>query len=79
MELPLRKQIQTEGENCTQKIFIPFLNSRFCLLTTLFGRSDKKKNVTGGACGMNGDRRGAYRVLVGKPEGRKPLVRPRSK
>jgi hypothetical protein len=24
-----------------------------------------------------GERRGAYRVLVGKPEGRKPLGRPR--
>jgi hypothetical protein len=24
-----------------------------------------------------GERRGAYRVLVGKPEGRRPLVRPR--
>jgi len=24
-----------------------------------------------------GERRGAYRVLVGKPEGRMPLVRPR--
>jgi len=24
-----------------------------------------------------GDRRGAYRVLVGKPEGKKPLGRPR--
>jgi hypothetical protein len=24
-----------------------------------------------------GERRGAYKVLVGKPEGRRPLVRPR--
>jgi hypothetical protein len=24
-----------------------------------------------------GERRGAYRALVGKPEGRRPLVRPR--
>jgi hypothetical protein len=24
-----------------------------------------------------GERRGAYRVLVGKPEGRRPLERPR--
>jgi hypothetical protein len=24
-----------------------------------------------------GERRGAYRVLVGKPEGKRPLVRPR--
>jgi len=26
---------------------------------------------------MYGDRRGAYRILVGKPEGRRPLGRPR--
>jgi len=33
----------------------------------------------GGACSKYGgeERRGAYRVLVGKPEGRMPLVRPR--
>ena len=31
----------------------------------------------GRACGMCGDKRGEYRVLVGKPEGKKPLVRPR--
>jgi hypothetical protein len=26
---------------------------------------------------MYGDRRGAYRILVGRPEGKTPLVRPR--
>jgi hypothetical protein len=26
-----------------------------------------------------GDRRGAYRVLVGKPEGKRPLGRPRGR
>jgi hypothetical protein len=28
-------------------------------------------------CGTYGERRGAYRALVGKPEGRRPLGRPR--
>jgi hypothetical protein len=28
---------------------------------------------------MYGDRRGIYRVLVGKPEGKRPLGRPRHK
>ena len=32
-----------------------------------------------GACGTNGERRGAYRVLVGKPEGKIPLGRPWSR
>ena len=36
-----------------------------------------RKNEMGRACGMCGDKRGEYRVLVGKPEGKKPLVRPR--
>jgi hypothetical protein len=31
----------------------------------------------GGACSPNGEKRNAYRLLVGKPEGRRPLGRPR--
>jgi hypothetical protein len=29
------------------------------------------------ACRANGARRNAYRILVGKPEGKRPLGRPR--
>jgi hypothetical protein len=36
-----------------------------------------EKNEMGGACRVYGERRGVYRVLVGKPEGKRPLVRPR--
>jgi hypothetical protein len=28
---------------------------------------------------MNGEKRNAYRILVGKPEGKTPLRRPRSR
>jgi hypothetical protein len=31
----------------------------------------------GGACSSDGEGRGVYRVLVGKPEGKRPLGRPR--
>jgi hypothetical protein len=31
----------------------------------------------GRACSTNGEKRNAYRLLVGKPEGRRPLGRPR--
>jgi hypothetical protein len=30
----------------------------------------------GGACGTIGEKRNAYRLLVGKPEGKRPLGRP---
>ena len=36
-----------------------------------------EKNEMGWACGAYGEERGVYRVLVGKPEGRKPMGRPR--
>jgi len=31
----------------------------------------------GWTCGAYGEKRGVYRVLLGKPEGRRPLGRPR--
>jgi hypothetical protein len=31
----------------------------------------------GGSCSKNGEKRNAYRLLVGKPEGKRPLGRPR--
>jgi hypothetical protein len=31
----------------------------------------------GGACSTNGEKRNAYKIFVGKPEGRRPLGRPR--
>jgi hypothetical protein len=31
----------------------------------------------GRACSTNGEKRNAYRILLGKPEGKKPIGRPR--
>jgi hypothetical protein len=31
----------------------------------------------GGSCSTNGEKRNTYRLLVGKPEGKRPLGRPR--
>jgi hypothetical protein len=31
----------------------------------------------GRACSTNGEKKNAYRILVGKPEGKRPLGRPR--
>jgi hypothetical protein len=36
-----------------------------------------KADEMGGACSTNGAKRSAYRILVGKPEGKRPLGRPR--
>jgi hypothetical protein len=36
-----------------------------------------EKDEIGRACSAYGERRGVYRVLVGKPEGKRPLGRPR--
>jgi hypothetical protein len=36
-----------------------------------------KEDEMGGACRKNGEKRKAYRILVGKPEGKRPLGRPR--
>jgi hypothetical protein len=33
----------------------------------------------GRACSRNGEKRNAYSILVGKPEGKRPLGRPRRK
>jgi len=38
---------------------------------------DQIENEIGGACSKYRERRGAYRILVGKPEGSRPLGRPR--
>jgi hypothetical protein len=38
-----------------------------------------KKIEMGGACSTYGERSGAYRVLVGKPEEKRPLIIPRSR
>jgi hypothetical protein len=36
-----------------------------------------KVNEVGGACGHMGEERKVYKVLVGKPKGKRPLERPR--
>jgi hypothetical protein len=35
-----------------------------------------KRNEMGGTCSRYGERRGIYRILLWKPEGKRPLVTP---
>jgi len=48
-----------------------------CTPHQIFLDNQIEKNEMCGACGMNGKGRDVYRVLVGKPEGKRPLQRPR--
>ena len=48
-----------------------------CMLTQHYSSDQIEKNEMGGACSVYGERRGIYRVLVGKPEGKRPPGRPR--
>ena len=48
------------------------------MLLTQYCAGDKiEKNEMGGACGTYGGEERVYRVLVGKPEGKRPVGRPR--
>ena len=47
------------------------------LLTQYCAGGKIEKNEMGGACGTCGEMRGVHRVLVGKPERKRPLGRPR--
>ena len=50
---------------------------RSVLLTKCYSGDQIEKNEVGGACSTYGEKRGVYGVLVGKPEGKRPLGRPR--
>jgi hypothetical protein len=51
-------------------------NFMICTPHPIFG-GDKIENEMGGACTADGEEKGVYRILVGKPEGKRPLWRPR--
>ena len=51
----------------------------FFLFLTKYHSTDQFKDEMGGTCGTYGERRGTYRVLLGKPEGKRPLGRPMRK
>jgi hypothetical protein len=44
-----------------------------CTAHQILWSDEIEKNELGGACSAYGDGRGVYRVLVGKPEGKRPL------
>jgi hypothetical protein len=53
------------GENCIMRNFIT------CTLHQMLFKEDEM----GRACSTNGEKRNAWRILVGEPEGERPLGR----
>jgi hypothetical protein len=47
------------------------------LLAKLNKNDQVKEDKMGRACSTHGEKRNPYRILVGKPEGKRPLGRPR--
>jgi hypothetical protein len=47
------------------------------MISTFYFIFLESQNEMGGACSAYGEGRSVYRVLVGKPEGKRPLGRPR--
>jgi hypothetical protein len=59
------------GENFIMRSLMIHTPRHYCV-------GDKiEKNVMGGTCSVDGEGRRMYRVLVGKPDGKKPLDGPR--
>jgi len=54
--------------------YLEYLNPQLRILSR-----SVEKNKMDRACSMYGERRDPYKVLVGKPEGKKPLGRPSCK
>jgi hypothetical protein len=50
---------------------------RSCLSRNIIRELESRRMRWAGTCGTYWEKRGAYRVLVGKPEGERPLGRPR--
>jgi hypothetical protein len=65
---PKRDQVTGECRKLhNEELKDPVPVTQYCL-------GDKiEKNGMGGACSTYGGRRGIYRVLIGKPEGMRPL------
>ena len=69
---PKRDEVTGEWRNLHNEK----LNDLYCSPNTVQVTKSRRMNWMGHVARV-GERRGVYRVLVGKPEGKKPLGRPR--
>ena len=68
--VPKRDEITSGGNYLVRSL-------RICTPHQIFFARQIKKNEKGGACSTYVERRGAYWVFVGKPEGKRPVGRVR--
>jgi hypothetical protein len=72
LDLIGRKWLE-DGEDSTMRSFIT------CILHHVLLGLLVEENKMGGTCGMHGKMRNEYKILVGKPEGKKSLGSPRGR
>jgi hypothetical protein len=63
--------LQEAGEDCIMRSFIA------CTLHKILLGLSKSRWSDGRACSTHGEIRNVYKILVGKPEGKRPLTGPR--
>ena len=68
---PKRDEVTGNGENYIVRSLGSLLPTQYCAGGKI------ENNEVGGALARMGEGRGVHRVLVGKPEGKRPLGRPR--
>jgi hypothetical protein len=56
-------------------LHLTYLRISFRFLSVVAKNFEVEENEVGGTCSTNGEKRNVYRLLVGKPEGKRPLVR----
>jgi hypothetical protein len=68
----LRNKLEESTNHFSITISLNLLHAQICVLDSINGVSQKK-----GMWHARDEKRNAYRILVGKPEGKRPLGRPR--
>jgi hypothetical protein len=69
---------ETKGTDVEILVYVSNCLTRWSVLLTQYRAGDEIEKIEmGGACSTYGEGRDVYRVLVGKPEGKRPLGRPR--
>jgi hypothetical protein len=78
LNLPTNTLFQVELLNAYLKCYLMGSHHPLRLFIILIVLGERWiKDEMGRACSMNGEKRNAYRIVMGKPKGKRPLGRPR--